>query len=120
MVYDRVRDRLVLYGGWNSNVSGATFGDTWEYDGTDWTQVATPGVVPLARAYHSLVYDANRQRTVLFGGCSTLATTNTCSGSVLADTWEFYDNAWHRMAPQTVPQARTCTCWATTLSTRRW
>ena len=54
-----------------------------------------------------MVYDGNRQRIVLFGGCSTLtASFHQCSGSVLADTWEFYDNVWHRMAPQTVPQPR--------------
>ena len=107
MVYDRVRDRVVLYGGVNPNVNSVPLGDTWEYDGTDWTQVATSGVVPLARANHSLVYDGNRQRIVLFGGCSTLtASFHQCSGSVLADTWEFYDNVWHRMAPQTVPQPR--------------
>ena len=38
MAYDSVRKKVVLFGGYP--LGGGTIGDTWEWDGTDWTQVA--------------------------------------------------------------------------------
>src|SRR5262249_3203581 len=54
----------------------ALFQDTWEWDGTDWTERATASSPP-ARAGHVLAFDAARGRTVLFGNTS------------FADTWEY-------------------------------
>ncbi len=63
--------------------------DTWEWDGTDWTQVADTG--PDARSGHALAYDSNRQRIVLFGG--------EAAGSALrADTWEWDGADWTQVA----------------------
>src|SRR6266496_2944326 len=53
MVYDAVRQRVVLFGGLSS--SGNSSNDTWEYDGTTWTQ-RTPGTSPSARQNHAMVY----------------------------------------------------------------
>src|SRR5262249_14172263 len=50
--------------------------DTWEWDGTDWTQRATASSPP-ARYGHVLAFDSARGRTVLFGSSS------------LTDTWEY-------------------------------
>jgi hypothetical protein len=67
MAYDDSRQRLVLFGGYNNSISPAIyFGDTWEWDGTEWTQVADIG--PAARVNHALAYDTVRQQVVLFGG----------------------------------------------------
>ena len=52
------------------------FQDTWEWDGTDWTQRPTASSPP-ARNGHVLAFDAARGRTVLFGSSS------------FADTWEY-------------------------------
>ena len=38
MVYDFVRERVVLLGGFDN---ATRYGDVWEWDGTDWTEMAT-------------------------------------------------------------------------------
>jgi hypothetical protein len=65
MVYDAARQRVVLFGG-NQVVSGTN--DTWEWDGSAWTQVADMG--PSPRWSFGMTYDAFRQRLVLLvAGC---------------------------------------------------
>jgi hypothetical protein len=60
-----MRQRVVLFGG---NISGVGFlGDTWEWDGTNWTQL-TPSASPSARLAHAMAYHAARQRVVLCAG----------------------------------------------------
>lgn len=57
-----------------------------------WTQVASGG--PPARWLHSMTYDSQRQRVVLFGGSA-----NFGSGVVsLSDTWEWDGIAWSQAA----------------------
>src|SRR4030095_6812906 len=80
LAYDSDRQRVVLFGG----QSGAPFGqgvlgDTWEYDGLAWTQLA-PTTSPPARTFVKMVYDPNRHKMVLFGGYNGTQT--------VADTWE--------------------------------
>jgi hypothetical protein len=81
MAYDSVRGRTVLFGG--SGIGGF-FGDTWEWDGANWVQVATTG--PSARAAHATAYESQRGRTVMFGGHD--------STGMLGDTWEWDGAAW--------------------------
>lgn len=86
MCYDVVRGRTVLYGGTPSN-GGAIFPDsdkTWEWDGTNWTDVTTTGnPPPLQRP--AMCYHAGAGTTVLFGGIDTF------SGGT--DTTWLYDGA---------------------------
>ncbi len=83
MAYDALRGVTVLFGGFASNGSS---GDTWEWNGTVWTQRAVSG--PSARSDHAMVYDALRGVTVLFGGRP--------SGSSAGDgeTWEWDGTTW--------------------------
>jgi hypothetical protein len=55
---------VVVFGGFN----GAALGDTWEFDGTTWTQRAIPG--PPARSHGMMAYDSRHQRVLLYGGSS--------------------------------------------------
>src|SRR5438105_4854819 len=81
MSYDSARERTVLFGGYLF-LSGKDldFGDTWEWDGEDWTQVADIG--PFSRQWHSMAYDSKRNRVVLFGGNRV---------GFLGDTWEQFE-----------------------------
>jgi len=67
MAFDAGLGKVVLFGGFLGTVF--RFGDTWEWDGTTWSQPATTG--PHARAYTTSVYSAAKHRTVLFGGVGT-------------------------------------------------
>jgi len=75
MVFDSNRNVCVLYGGRFSS-SGPYLDDTWEWDGTSWTQVLTTG--PGARN-PSMAYDPVGHRIVLFGGHA--------GGAAFSDTW---------------------------------
>src|SRR5205823_1183060 len=73
---------------------GASNGETWEWNGTAWTQRAVSG--PSPRGHHAMAYDIGRGVTVLFGGSD-----GTSSG----ETWEWNGSAWtQRAAPG--PSAR--------------
>lgn len=90
MAYDSQRGRTVLFGGDGNPVIGSPYrGDTWEWDGIIWSQVASTG--PSARALHAMAYDSRRGRTVLFGG-------EASGGSHPTDTWEWDGTSWTSMA----------------------
>lgn len=57
--------RVLLFGG-KSAASGAAsvLGDTWEWNGTQWSLLSVTGPAP--RLGHQMVYDATRNRVVLF------------------------------------------------------
>jgi hypothetical protein len=87
MVYDSSLQLTFLFGG---AVAGANKNDTWQWNGEAWTQLADSG--PSPRFSHAMAFDPGRNRTVLFGGISSV---NQEGGpSVLQDTWEFDGEAW--------------------------
>lgn len=72
MVFDSSLNRVVLFGGCDES-SQTVYGDTWSYDGTNWTDV-TPSNSPAPRFRGSMVYDTDRSRTVYFGGYDGITT----------------------------------------------
>ena len=102
MVYDSDRDRVVMFGG-RGVKNGVTtdFGDTWEYDGADWTKIATK-TSPALRSGHFMAYDSARKRVVLFGG-----SRNGRADQATNDTWEYDGTDWMEILPATKPSVRT-------------
>jgi hypothetical protein len=70
MAYDSFRGRTVMFVG--------AFRDTWEWNGSVWAQVAGTG--PSARSQYAMVYDSQRESTLLFGGLGS-------GTSGFGDTW---------------------------------
>ena len=67
-IFDPIRDRMILFGG---NVGGSPMNDTWALSlgaGPAWTPLAPAGSAPARRIGHSAIYDAARDRMVVFGG----------------------------------------------------
>lgn len=83
--FDAVRGRLVLYGG-ASNGFPIALQNTWEYDGTTWTQVpgaSAPGPIESP----AMCFHAGINRTVMFGGINPqIGGTDT--------TWLFDGATW--------------------------
>ena len=84
MAHDPVRKKTVLFGGWSS-ATVASLGDTWLWDGTNWTK-ETPASQPSARSSHAMAFDPVSQRVVLYGGWS--------GSTALADTWYWNGSNW--------------------------
>jgi hypothetical protein len=92
--YDLVRQRLVLFGGLlRFPNGGGPVGDTWEWNGTAWTQVEVTG--PRPRLGHMMAYDTVKKRTVLFGG---LAVIEGGGLEPTKDTWEWDGDSWRQVA----------------------
>ncbi len=84
MAYDSARGVTVLFGGVLDSNGTTNSAETWEWNGTAWTQRVGSG--PSARRGHAMAFDSARGVTVLFGGFDSV--TNN------AETWEWNGVAW--------------------------
>ena len=66
LAYDPVNNKVVLFGGYNES---SYLNDTWVYDvdKNEWTEINTTSDPPL-KGYHSMVWDRDINRVVLYGG----------------------------------------------------
>ncbi len=78
MAYDHHRDRLVLFGG---DSLASVLRDTWEWDGTTWTENQATG--PAATRPAAIAYDAGRRRMML-----------TVRGPAGPETWDYDGATW--------------------------
>jgi RHS repeat-associated protein len=77
-VYDPLSNRLIVFGGETSGSKPTLFNDTWVLSyanglggSSTWTQLHPTGTPPSLRGGHSMVYDPNSNRLVIFGGVTT-------------------------------------------------
>ncbi len=92
MAYDAESDRVILLGG---DVGGIVLSNrTWAYDfnADKWTEM-NPATSPPARWTHTMAYDAESDRILLFGG------KNSPDGPPNSETWsyDFNANMWANM-----------------------
>lgn len=80
MIYDPIREVTVLFGGF---INSSGLADTWEYDGTTWTQISTSEAPP---ASAHMVYDSRYHRAILLGDPGT---------GTEAETWEYRATSDH-------------------------
>ena len=95
MAYDAESDRTILYAGFISNENYAPQ-DTWSFDmeALTWTKMKTQG--PPDRYGHSMVYDSESDRIILFGGWSfaeNVGTNDTWAYDYNSDTWTVIPSA---------------------------
>jgi len=98
MTYDVATQTVVLFGGGNGSGT-VEFTDTWNWNGTTWTQ-RFPSSSPLARTNANMTYDAGLGRGVLFGGFAGIWEDS------LNDTWVWNGTNWKEIYPATVPPNR--------------
>jgi hypothetical protein len=81
MAYDSNSGTIVLFGGARYGSCPCTFGDTWTWDGTNWTQ-RFPATSPSARQGAALATDPSTGQVLLVGG-------RDASDNLLGDTWRW-------------------------------
>lgn len=99
MVWDSADGYVLLFGGTDS--SGTPLSDTWKFVGNKWTDL-TSSVTgsPSGRYRFAMAYDTKDKEAVVYGGCTSTATT--CATS---DTWTYSNLTWKQLAI-TAPSAR--------------
>lgn len=90
MAYDAATGQMLMFGGANNST---TFGDTWVWSGSAWTNTNTSG--PNVRQSPQFAYDPASAQMILFGGFKPTG--------VLNDTWLWTGTGWTQLSPQTVP-----------------
>lgn len=95
MVYDKGRGVTVMFGGYNGTPPGTDYRNTWEFDGTNWTDRGVLPNAPLTGYRTGIVYDDVRGRVVLYGGYA--------SAAVQRDVWEYDGNDWANVLPAVGP-----------------
>lgn len=100
MAFDPVRRVLLLYGGMAEGDLGLD--DLWAFDGETWAPLMPAGDTPGPRLNMHMVWDAARERMVLFGGHRYV------DGDLvlLDDTWEWDGEAWTLVDTARRPPAR--------------
>jgi hypothetical protein len=109
-------NRILMFGGQGGTDCngglGGPLNDTWTWSGTKWVLCSTSCTgAPSPRTGHRVAWDNDTaiQRVVLFGGSSSISTSN-CSGSNLLcnDTWYIDGGPWSQQTPMHSPTKRCC------------
>ncbi|MBK8096097.1 MAG: hypothetical protein IPK26_03270 [Planctomycetes bacterium] len=87
LAFDPATGAMLLFGGGVTGSGTTMFGDTWSWNGTQWTPLAPP-VAPPARWSHAMASDLGRREIVLFGG--------TRQFSWLGGTWVWNGSTWRQ------------------------
>ena len=97
MAFDAATGNTVLFGGCTSNTCATYLGDTWLWNGTNWS-LAEPEASPSPRQAPAMAYDPDNSGVVLFGGSNS-------PGSALADTWVWdgFGSTWNAFETAPVP-----------------
>ncbi len=93
--YDSTRDRLVLFGGSQYSADGKTVTgiyDTWEFDGTNWTQRSSSGPTAIKPV---LVYDAAHDQVLMLA-------MNDKSESLMYQ-YDAAAGSWKQLTPSKLP-----------------
>lgn len=94
MAWDGASGRLMVFGGTDRN-NQVQFGDTWEWDGTNWVRL-DGGPSPSPRNGASVAWDPTTKELVLVGGVGTRNGTNF----IYSDTWTWNGTTWAPAAPR--------------------
>ena len=105
-IYDPVRDRVVVFGGYEVS-SVAYLNDAWALslgDSPRWTRLAPAGTPPITRFAHSAIYDAQHDRMIVFGGYHS--DPNGTNAGPLNDVWGLSlsdSTVWTEISPTGAP-----------------
>ena len=82
MIYDKLSDKLIRFGGWNGN---NRINETWVLTNNEWKKSLTE-TQPTSRNHSGMVYDESLKKIVLFGGHD--------GDNIFGDLWVFDKKGW--------------------------
>ncbi len=88
MAFDEAAGLTVLFGGVEHGQN--SLGDTWLFDGTEWTEVK--GSAPPPRRYAALAYDPDLKGCLLHGGSD-----DETGRRGFGDAWLYRDGGWRKL-----------------------
>jgi hypothetical protein len=94
MAYDDATGQIVLFGGQSTGPGLQPLGDTWTWDGRNWT-ARKPVQSPPATVNMSLAYDASRQ---------TVVGVRDNDPATVSETWQWNGTTWGRLQAGRVPK----------------
>ncbi|MCH8908320.1 MAG: hypothetical protein IH840_14630, partial [Candidatus Heimdallarchaeota archaeon] len=97
--FDDTNARFIIFGGYSA---GSAVADTWGYHymSNTWTDLNSANEPSARQGYGSaMVYDPDLQKSILFGGYTTLPLDETW-------TFDYSSNSWTQLAPSTAPSVR--------------
>jgi cysteine-rich repeat protein len=107
MAYDAAAGVIVMFGGVDVSLPGIgggppPYGDTWQWDGRLWSQVA-PSDAALARSEQAMAYDAGRKRVIMYGGRPM---SGFAEPPPHDDAWEWSGAEWTSLCKPCEPGGR--------------
>ncbi|HEX2712203.1 MAG TPA: hypothetical protein VHM88_08275, partial [Candidatus Acidoferrales bacterium] len=87
MAYDPTTRKVLMFGGSSASILLKYLGDTWAWDGSDWTQLS-PVHSPSPRQMAAIASFATQSRVLLIGGTDN---------ADLSDAWAWDGNDWTAM-----------------------
>ena len=112
MVFDSVRNKLVIFGGRTTNATN--YAEIWDWDlASGFSDRTGSDLGPAARSQHGMVFEKSTGNVLVFGGgvaqISSLEPTGRADVSVaFGDTWEWNPSTgkWTELQPKSAPSAR--------------
>ncbi|HUB79726.1 MAG TPA: kelch repeat-containing protein, partial [Bryobacteraceae bacterium] len=98
MTFDTALQQVVLFSGMTC-CNAAVSGDTWTWDGTDWTHQLPTTTPPETFAYSAAAFDGARGTTLRFDSFYQSPKWN-------ASTWIYNGATWNNLSPTHTPGAR--------------
>lgn len=97
LAYDELREELVVYGGEQLDFRERAFDDTWILRDTTWVDVTPSAAGPSQRNGHALIFDSERNETLLYGGVD--------DDGVRSDLWSWDGYRWRCLATDSIPRS---------------
>ncbi len=98
IVYDGLRDRIILFGGYTIDKDQyIKLGDTWEFHDNEWNQISEAG--PSPRHGAAIAYSQNENCIYLFGG----STVDKQYGDSAGETWKWSNYKWSKIETDQPP-----------------
>jgi len=103
MTYDSHADRVLVSGTYGVNGMPVSTYNMWAYDyeADTWIDKPLANEERLSLMYSTMAYDAESNRSILFGGVETDIVTET--GDDVTWAYDYTENTWEKMEPETNP-----------------